>query len=122
MAIQENVGRRVLLQGVLAAPLAACAVPALAADTETPIQRLFKEWSDYFAWVNTTEERFTWDGAEWDARFAVLDEIENRMETETAATLDDLALKIAATTSFGAIDVPETRDGEVLAILGLESA
>lgn len=127
MATPNNVPRRALLQGALAltaVPVATAAGTAF--DTapepaETPIQALFREWSACYSWLNTTQERFDWDGAEWDARFAVLDEIENRMEAQTATPLHDLALKLAATTSFGCVEVADSRDGEVLAILGLDA-
>ena len=123
MATPEYQARRAFLQGALVAPaaltVASCPSTAFAGLAETAIGTMFREWATYFTWVNTTEDRFTWDDAEWDARFAVLDEIENRIEAETATSLHDLALKYAAISSFGCVDLTNTRDFEVQTVLGL---
>ena len=76
--------------------------PAHASD-ETPMQRLFSEWAALYASFTATDEHHRWSDDHWEGHLSALGEIEGRIEAAPVLSLQDLALKHAAMTSFGEI-------------------
>ena len=68
------------------------------------MRALFDDWVIASTWLKSaTPTEAQWTDEEYDARYKLLDTIEDRMDAAPLSDLHDLALKMAATSSVGEI-------------------
>lgn len=112
----QSLGRRAILKGALALPLATCAVPALATTGETSIMRLFSEWTHLRYEIEETGSAMSEE--EFEARMDALKGIEHALLDEPVTCAADLAAKVIATTRDGdfvlCLNIGPKRPGRLL--------
>lgn len=67
------------------------------------MQRLFDEWAALYASFIANDGHHRWSDNHWESHLFALAEIEAQIEAAPVLSLQDLALKHAAITSFGEI-------------------
>lgn len=95
-----------------AAPAAALAGPA-AAETETPVAALFREWRDYSDWLNGPATRGM-DDNDFTALCCRLYDMGDQIGRTPATDAKDVLLKLVALSGYGEMGVPGIFDAPVL--------
>lgn len=102
MANESLITRRALM---VAAPAVALAGP-VSAEAETPVAALFREWREYYAWLNGPATRGI-DNEDFDKLSDRLTDMEDRIIRTPAKGAQDVLMQVIAYTGYGDGGLPD---------------